>query len=298
MEINKLLIALLAAVLVSCSPLATPPSTGTPIPAVTSTSIPPAASIAPAPTVGLPPSAYDLSKYAFPASIDPTKRYLFYLHGRIIEDQGLPAVSPDFGEYEYLEILEKLGSYGFVVISEQRPQNTDGLEYARRVTEQVKTLLHAGVPPANITVVGASKGASITVYVSHFLENPETNFVIMGICNPDNVEGFIQNRIYLYGKVLSVYDSADYEYGGSCEELFSFSEGKGGLTRHVEIVLDVGTGHGILYKPLDEWVIPVIQFASGSNTGPAGQSPIHKQPCPWGLVFHSRFHCINFPNMA
>ena len=166
-----------------------------------------------------------------------------------------------YGKYEYQEILEKLSSYGFVVISEQRAKNTDSIEYARRITEQVTALLKANVPARNITIVGASKGAAIAVYVSHLLENQEINFVIMGICHPDIVKDFKQDKIFLYGKVLSIYDSADHEFAGSCEDYFSFSEGNGGLSRHNEIVLHIGTGHGILYKPLDEWINPVVQWA-------------------------------------
>ena len=49
--------------------------------------------------------ASPLAAYAFPATIDPDADYLFYLHGKIIEDQGLPAISPDYGEYQYLAIL-------------------------------------------------------------------------------------------------------------------------------------------------------------------------------------------------
>jgi len=108
-------------------------------------------------------------------------------------------------------------------------------------------------------VAGASQGAWITVYVSHFLENENLNFVIMAICHPDTVEAFKQDQIFLYGNVLSIYDHAD-ELAGSCRELFSFSEGKG-ISNYNEIVLNVGTGHGILYKPLDEWITPVIQWA-------------------------------------
>jgi hypothetical protein len=201
----------------------------------------------------------DLSGYAFPNSIDPTKKYLFYFHAKIVEDQGIPAISPDFGEYEYEAILEKLRGYGFVVISEQRPKNSNGVEYARKITEQVTTLLNAGVPAKSITVAGASKGALITVYVSHFLENQEINFVIMAICHPDNIEFFKQEQIFLFGSILSIYDSVD-ELAGSCQKLFSFSEGKG-IARYDEVVLHIGTGHGILYKPLDEWITPLIKWA-------------------------------------
>jgi hypothetical protein len=200
-----------------------------------------------------------MSAYAFPESIDAAKRYLFYLHGKIIEDQGIPAVSPDFGEYEYGAILQELRDYEFVVISEQRPKDTDGVSYAGRVVEQITSLLAAGVPAENITVIGASKGAGITIFVSHLLKNEGVNFVIMAVCHPDEVEYLIQNQIGLYGRILSIYDASD-EFAGSCQELFSTSEGKG-LADTNEIVLHVGSGHGILYKPLDEWILPAVQWA-------------------------------------
>lgn len=219
----------------------------------------PAPSINPTVTPLQLSTAHDLADYSFPDSIVSAKQYMFYLHGKIIEDQGIPAISPDYGEYEYGAILEKLSGYGFVVISEQRPKNTDGVEYARKVTEQVTGLLDAGVPAKNITIVGASKGAGIAILASHFLENEEINFVIMGICLPDNVEGFKQDQIFLYGNIRSIYDSVD-EFAGSCQDLFSYSEGKG-ISRYDEVILNIGTGHGILYKPLDDWITPTVEWA-------------------------------------
>jgi hypothetical protein len=215
------------------------------------------------PTAPAQPSlpTHALSAYPFPDSIDPAKQYLFYLHGKIIEDQGIPAISPEFGEYEYEAILKKLKGYGFVVISEQRAKDTDGVEYAKKVAQQAKALLNAGVPAKNITILGASKGGGIAIYVSHFLENKEVDFVIMAICSPDEVAALQQNQIFLYGNVLSIYDSTDV-LAGSCKDLFAFSEGKG-IARHAEIVLQVGIGHGILFKPLDEWITPVVQWARG-----------------------------------
>jgi len=202
---------------------------------------------------------FDLSKYAFPTSIDPSKQYLFYLHGKIIEDQGIPAIDPNYGEYEYQAILEKLASYGFIVISEKRAKNTDGMEYAKRITEQVSTLLKAGVPAKNITVVGASKGGGIAIFISHLLMNKDINYVILAICDSDTVHQMEQNGINLYGNVLSIYDSSDTA-AGSCQGLFSFSEGKG-LSKSNEIVLNLGLGHGLLFKPLDAWIVPTIQWA-------------------------------------
>jgi len=213
----------------------------------------------PASTSTQTPSSFNMLKYNFPESVDPTNAYLFYLHGKIIEDQGIPAISPDFGEYEYQAILERLSSYGFVVISEQRAKNTDSMAYAQKISGQVTALLNAGVPAENITVVGASKGAGITIFVSHLLKNIDVNFVIMAICNPETVKALVQDQITLSGNVLSIYDSMD-ELAGSCQELFSFSEGNG-ISKYNEIILNLGTGHGILFKPLDEWIIPAVQWA-------------------------------------
>jgi hypothetical protein len=206
-----------------------------------------------------PAFASESTNYEFPSSINPNKQYLFYLHGKIIEDQGIPAISPEFGEYRYAEILDKVSNYGFVVISEQRPKNTDGIAYAKKIRDQLVALLEAGVPATNITVIGASKGAGIVIYASHFLENDEVNYVIMAICHPEVVTDLKRDQIFLRGNVLSIYDSTD-EYAGSCQGLFSFSEGKG-LSSYDEIVLNVGTGHGILYQPLDQWILPAVQWA-------------------------------------
>jgi len=183
------------------------------------------------------------------------------LHGKILEDQGLLAISPEFGEYQYQKILSVLESYGFVIISEQRPKNADGWEYAQKTARQVTELLTAGVPPASITVVGASKGATIAAVASHLVGNSAVNYVLLGTCHPTLVDEWKQGGLILSGNVLSIYDFADDEYSGSCEELFSLAEGKG-LSHHDELVLHVGTGHGILYQPLSEWVLPTVQWAN------------------------------------
>ena len=199
----------------------------------------------------------------FPTVIDPARSYLFYLHGKIIEDQGLPAVSPEYGEYQYHEILKAFRSYGFVVISEQRARDTDSREYANRVGKQVGNLLQAGIPAESITLVGASKGAAITIFVSNLLRNEDLNYVILGICHPDVLAEFKRTQVVLTGNVLSIYDSVD-PYAGSCRELFLLSKGRG-LAMHNEITLEIGDGHGILYKPLDEWITPAVEWAKNQS---------------------------------
>ena len=114
----------------------------TPLPSMV-TQIPPTSTPAPVPTAAMSIPTVELPAYVFPESIDPAKQYLFYLHGQIIEDQGIHAVSAKYGEYEYEAILDELQAYGFVIISERRPRDTDTEIYAHKIVEQVTLLLKA-----------------------------------------------------------------------------------------------------------------------------------------------------------
>jgi hypothetical protein len=189
-----------------------------------------------------------------PAEADPNADYLFFLHAKIVEDLGLRPTSPRYGVYEYEEILNAFRDNGFVVISEARPKDTAPEPYVIRLIGQIRVLLHAGVPPQRITVLGASKGAVLAMLVSSQLKNKRVNFVIMSNCN-DWVR--LNFKIDLHGNVLSIYDIND-EFGQSCQPFFEQSTG---LNRYREIKLEIGAGHGILFKPLQEWVTPVIEWA-------------------------------------
>ena len=189
-----------------------------------------------------------------PATVDTKAGYLFYLHGRIIENQGIRPTDPRYGVYEYEEILKALASRGFAVISEARAKDTDVNQYAPKVVQQVNTLIKAGVTPSHITVLGASKGALIAMRVSTLLRNKDVNFVIMSNCNDWVDQNF---QIDLYGNVLSIYDVKD-EFGQTCQKFFDKAHG---LNRHNEIVLKVGIGHAILYRPLKEWIDPAVEWA-------------------------------------
>jgi hypothetical protein len=189
-----------------------------------------------------------------PTTIDAKANYLFYLHGRIIENKGIRPTDPRYGVYEYEEILNTLAAKGFTVISEARAKDTDVNQYATKVVQQINSLVSAAVPPRHITVVGASKGALITMRVSTLLKNKEVNFVIMSNCNDWVDQNF---QIDLYGNVLSIYDIKD-EFGQTCQKFFDKAHG---LNRHNEVVLKVGTGHAVLYKPMKEWVDLVVEWA-------------------------------------
>jgi hypothetical protein len=196
----------------------------------------------------------------FPPKIDPAARHLFYLHGRIVEEQGPKAVSDRFGPYAYEEILETFRKAGFTVISEVRPTGVEVDAYASRIEGQIRTLLAAGVAPDHVTVVGASRGAVIAMRISTRLRNRKVRFVLLGNCN-ETV--FSRYRFDLAGEVLSIFETSD-EYGGSCRGLFTASTG---LSKKEEISLSNGLGHGFLYRPLPQWVDPTIAWARDGELG-------------------------------
>ena len=187
-------------------------------------------------------------------TVDPKAKYLFYLHGRIIEDKGIRPTDGRFGVYEYEEILQTFRDRGFIVLSDARPKDSDVDYFAMKVVVEIQRLVNAGALARNMTVVGASKGAVIAMRVSTFLKDKNVNFVLLSNCNEWVDENF---DIRLYGNVLSIYDIND-DIGESCQRFFDKANG---LNRHKEIVLQLGTGHAILYKPLNEWVDPVVEWA-------------------------------------
>ena len=192
-----------------------------------------------------------------PERIDANQRYLFYLHGFIIENEGIHAVSPRFGPYEYEKILDTFAGKGFVAISEARPKGTDPLIYAAKVVGQINRLLSAGVPPQNITVVGASRGGAIAIATSTLLKNRDVNFVILAACGNSNI--YKSFRPDLWGNVLSIWDYKDDTGAGSCKQFFNRSSG---INKRKEIKVKLGLGHGLLYRPLKEWVDPSVEWAT------------------------------------
>lgn len=188
-----------------------------------------------------------------PADIRPDARYLFYLHGAIIEEGGLRPEHPTFGFYEYEAILDSLAAGGLVVISEARGPGTNVLTYAQKVSGQVKRLLETGVPPEHISVVGHSKGGAIAIMTCSTLKNDRVNFVFLACC----ADQLLQNpEVDLHGRILSIYEASD-EWFGSCQK--AFDQASHPLVTH-EIEIHTGQGHGAFYRPIPEWINPVMEW--------------------------------------
>jgi hypothetical protein len=191
-----------------------------------------------------------------PKETDASQKFLFYLHGGIIQEQGINAFSPRFGPYEYLEILDTLRSYGFNVISEARPRGTEEAVYALKVSKQIDTLVSQGVKPENIIIVGASQGAYIAIELARRLKNSRINYAILALCSAYALDYFLKEPVALCGNFLSIYESSDSK--GSCYRLLAEKECK---TGYKEIKLNMGNGHGFIYKPYREWVLPLVKWA-------------------------------------
>jgi dienelactone hydrolase len=199
-----------------------------------------------------------------PERPDPKARYLIYLHGRIIEDQGPRPTSKDWGVYEYRQILDTLAASGVAVVSEQRRPNTDMDAFAEHVAQQVRQLLTAGVPAENVTVMGFSKGGGIATRASALLKDDRVNFVFLAACGDGNFSNIQRDQRDVRGRILSIYEETD-EVGRSCAQLFAKSTGKG---ERKEIKIETGKSHGAFYQPRKEWIDPALAWARGSKERP------------------------------
>ena len=183
---------------------------------------------------------------------------IFYLHGRIVEDEGPQAEHQQWGLYDYPAVVEALGRDGAAVVSEQRPSGTDVDAYAVRVALDIERLLAAGFPAERIAVVGFSKGAGIAIRVSSRSGHPDLRYVILAGCGAgiESVPGLVPN-----GHVLSVVETSD-SIVGSCDQL---AERNPNLADYREVSISTGQEHGAFYLPREEWLAPVLAWVGATE---------------------------------
>lgn len=196
---------------------------------------------------------------ALPDQISPDARYIVYVHGRIIENEGPEAVSERFGPYEFAAITERLSSRGHVVIAELRAPG--GLEYVETLADHVRTLQAAGVPARNITVVGFSKGGYMTLRAARELNDRDVNYAILAGCISETISGEDRSGDGLDGRVLSMADSSD-ELGFPCSPLF---ERNPQLKSPMSIVFHEGSGHGLFYAADPVWMTPLLDWIDAGS---------------------------------
>jgi len=193
---------------------------------------------------------------AVPPDPDPKLRWLFYLHGAIVEREGRTAVSPEFGPYEYDAILSALAARGFEVVSEvRRPDEAEA--FVLRLFEQVRRLRAAGVPAERITLVGASRGGLLALDVAGRLVHPGLSIVLIAGCGRETQP----SATWMRGRLLSIRDEPDRFEPGCATYLAAARR----LSASREDVLRLGLDHGLLYRPRAEWLDPLERWAKGAS---------------------------------
>ncbi|MCG8413935.1 MAG: hypothetical protein MI746_06930 [Pseudomonadales bacterium] len=203
-------------------------------------------------------SAFELYG-SFPSEIHPDQKYVFYSHGLIVEGTNPRPVHPEFGIYEFPLIVETLFEGGeFNLIAHHRPARTDPEEYSEQLATWVQDLVNAGVQPKNVTLIGFSRGAQITLKASDRINSLGVNTAVMAVCFDGDFP--TEPPIRLAGNVLSIYETSDVVK--SCREILKRSD-KARSTR--EIAISTGLEHGAFYTPQPQWMAPLKAWLSDND---------------------------------
>jgi hypothetical protein len=193
---------------------------------------------------------------SIPSKVDLTGNYLFYLHGAVVTELGDNAINqsvPEWGPYEYSNILDSLRKQGFYVISEIRKKGIDDSVYVNKISKQIDSLLKDGINREKMLVVGASSGWNITLGVSSKLKDEKMKYVIMGGCWPEDYKYYLNTE--LYGHFLSIIEASDPH--GTCYLIFNK---RSHVKSYKEITLHTGLSHGFIYKGHKEWIDPLVTW--------------------------------------
>jgi hypothetical protein len=82
----------------------------------------------------------------------------------------------------------------------------------------------------------------------------------LGTCWPDGVQE--QASISLSGRLLSIYETTDFAL--SCDEL---AERSPELLSYVEHEITTGKEHGAFYKPIPDWIDPLLVWIQKGGLG-------------------------------
>ena len=206
--------------------------------------------------------------YDLPVMIDPSSKFLFFLHGMFSEIYGPDGTHPLYGVYDYHGIVKAFVDHGFVVISEIRRRRTNPYKYAGNVARQIRKLLGNNVSPDQITVAGFSKGGFIALYAAEKLRNPRINFVVISGFN-NKAHQFVEkykkqinsSSPFMKGRFLYIYDRSDIKCN-ICQRAFELASDK---IIYSEIRTDNGLGHGLFYQPKGAWIGPVVEWINNKH---------------------------------
>ena len=191
---------------------------------------------------------YDCSN----SSQDTSLYHVFYLHGRIVEEQGIQAEHERFGKYLYQDIVDSLSVGNVEMYSEVRTSSTEFFAFGQHISRQIDSLIQIGVHSDHITVIGASKGGVIAMYISHLNPHP-IRYVLLG-ANNEFIER--ENAWELHGNILAIVEESD-QIAGRGVDYWKVHSPHATL-RQLNIRSDLD--HGFLYRPIMAWLQPAREW--------------------------------------
>ena len=177
------------------------------------------------------------------------------------EQQSRRPKHAEFGYYELEPILDSFRQRGFAVTCDVRPKGMTLAAAANQAIERVRELRAAGVPPRRITLLGASMGSSVALLASVKLRNPELNFALLGACLSLNVPLFVAEHGHgPAGRILAIREKSDSR--ASLALPGATTRARARSSTYARSCSTPDCAHGFLYRPLPEWVDPVVEWAS------------------------------------
>jgi hypothetical protein len=98
----------------------------------------------------------------------------------------------------------------------------------------------------------------MAMQVAHINENP-IKYVLLG-ANSSNTEQLFEWS--LHGSILGIYESSD----DIADRDYSYWMRRSPEAEQFEqLELQTGLGHGFLYRPITEWLVPAKKWINGEN---------------------------------
>lgn len=185
------------------------------------------------------------------------QKHIIFLHNKYLETHSIEDIHPKYGRVELDLVKNKFEKAGFIVIANKRNGTLSMDSITHSISNQVDSIINTGVSAKEITIVGTSKGGYIAQFVSSHLKNEDLNYVFIGCYQDADILDF--PNVHFCGNILTIYEKSD-PYGVSAQKKKEASSLK--VPNFKEIELNTGLNHGFLYKAMDEWILPSIQWAN------------------------------------
>ncbi|MBE0645474.1 MAG: hypothetical protein IH600_15435 [Bacteroidetes bacterium] len=196
-----------------------------------------------------------------PDDIDVNLSYVFYLPDEVVTPDDPQPRHPEYGEYQYAEIVNRISAARFTVITQPRETTAHPYLVAADIAKQIRQLADAGVPASHIGIVGAGQGAVIAITAVSKLGDSDLQVVLLSACSAPFIDYWEKENELLSGNVLSFYVAGSTRRG-PCLPFLEYC-GAGRVKQHREIALPESVGEGYFYKGTADWMLPAIAWLRG-----------------------------------